>query len=355
MASKKASENRSISGAYKTPQSEFPVQLRLDRNEGRLPPGLAREFWTQAESAMNRYPDTSELASLIALLEGVDADRVLVTAGGDDALNRICQAFLSVGDEMVLPVPTFEMLERYCLLAGGRPVCVPWSGDAFPLDAVAEKIGSRSRLVAVVSPNNPTGSVITEEQLLKLANQNPEVTFIVDLAYTEFAGVDLTPIALELPNAIVVKTFSKAWGMAGLRVGYAIAHPETIERLRAVGNPYSVTGLSAAIVCKQLSGQSDWMNRYVERIRVERERLTAWFRERAVTVRSSQANFVLASFGNAEAVWLDLARQGIAVRRFERPAELESSLRITLPGSEEDYEILEQSLANCDFQPGTNR
>jgi len=340
-------------GAYSTPQSGFPVRLRLDRNEGRLPPQLGEQFWDQAQSLLNRYPDTSDLGSLIARREGVGPDRILVTAGGDDALNRICQAFLTFDDEMILPVPTFEMLERYCRLAGGVPVCVPWTGDDYPLNEVVGNIGSRTKLVAVVSPNNPTGSVIAESQLTELAGKNADVTVVVDLAYTEFADIDLTAVALELPNVIVVKTFSKAWGMAGLRVGYAIARPEIIERLRGVGNPYSVSGISAAIVARQLEQPDDWVNEYVDRIRIERKQLTGWLGERGIVTRPSQANFVLASFADAQAVWVEFARQGIAVRRFERPDELQLSLRITLPGSEGEFALLVQALTNCESIQGT--
>ncbi len=334
-------------GAYRTPQSAFPVRLRLDRNEGRLPPELAAQFWQQSASLLNRYPDTSELAALVAMREGIDTTCVLITAGGDDALNRICQTYLSADDEMVLPVPTFEMLERYCLLAGGKPVFVPGNEDEFPTDDVLKRVTSRTKLMAIVSPNNPTGSVISETELRRIAAANPDVILIVDLAYTEFADVDLSSVATKLTNAIVIKTFSKAWGMAGLRVGCAIARPNIIERLGAVGNPYPVAGLSAAIVAQRLKLPADWIDEHVSRIRHERERLTLLLRERGIVVRSSQANFVLATFEDAHAVWLDLARQGIAVRRFERPQELHSSLRITLPGSVEEFQMLHQALVNC--------
>jgi histidinol-phosphate aminotransferase len=320
--------------------------LRLDKNEGRLPPGFADAVADALSEDLSRYPDMDGLRNLLAERHAVDARQVLVTAGGDDALLRICLSHLRGGGEMILATPTFEMLARYATMAGGTVVNVPWDWtvDApFPMEAMLACINARTRLIAVVSPNNPTGMVVTAADLQRLSEQAPDATLIVDLAYDEFANQNLHALATRLPNTVVVRTFSKAWGMAGLRVGYALAAPSLIERLAAHGNPYAVSRLSAGIVSRVLKSASD-IGPYVEAVRSERTRLTQWLRSHGARVCSSEANFVLASFSQTSQVWQRLADNGISVRKFPADSPLAEWLRITLPGNAGDYAELVRGL-----------
>jgi histidinol-phosphate aminotransferase len=179
-----------------------------------------------------RYPQTAGLQAELAERFGVGSDQVLVTAGGDDSLARICQAFVDPGSEVLLPTPTFEMIAKYALLAGGVLREVPWGLNDFPVDDILRSVSAQTRMVAVVSPNNPTGSVVRATELERLIRELPQVLLLVDLAYAEFAAEDLTSVALAASNTIVVRTFSKAWGLAGLRVGYALGTRPSIEALR---------------------------------------------------------------------------------------------------------------------------
>lgn len=326
--------------------TDCPVRLRLDRNEGTLPDVIRDELMMKACRDLNRYPDTVELTRLIARREGVDAGQILVTAGGDDALGRFCSAFLRTGDELILPSPTFEMIEFYGVLSGGNPVYVPWKSDGFPVQDIIRRVHTKTAAIAVVSPNNPTGQIIEPHELRQLADAAADATILVDLAYNEFADADLTPVALACPNALIVKTFSKAWGLAGLRVGFAIGQPELIQQMKAAGNPYPVSSMSIALISSLLQMPDDWLAESVGRVRNRRVRLAGWLNERGIRTIESQANFVLADFANAHRVWLSLAKLGIAVRRFEKPESVQSSLRITVPGNETDFQMLTDTLTS---------
>lgn len=331
---------------YEVPKPAAVIDLHLDGNEGPAPPaGLLSILTELGPEALRRYPSKHALEAQLAARFGVEPGQVLVTAGGDDALDRACRAVLGPGRDLILPVPTFEMLERYPPLVGADIVPIPWPSGPYPTTEVLAAIGPQAGAIAVVTPNNPTGAVATADDLARLSAGAPRVLLIVDLAYTEFADEDLMDATLRLPNAVAVRSFSKAWGLAGLRVGYAIGRPQTIAWLRAAGSPYPTSGLSLALAARQLSTGVERMHAFVQRVRREREELLARLRACGADALPSQGNFVLARFQDAERVQLELARQGIAVRRFPGRPGLEGSLRITCPGEAAAFARLCAALA----------
>jgi histidinol-phosphate aminotransferase len=193
-------------------------------------------------------------------------------------------------------------------------------------------------VIAVVTPNNPTGLVARADDLEVLSRAAPGALLIVDLAYTEFADRDLTEVALALPNAVVIRTLSKAWGLAGARVGYAAGPKEVIAWMRAAGGPYAVSAVSLEIARRRLTMGDDGVRRFVDRIRFERGQLRKVLLSCGARVLESQANFVLARVSDAPGVRERLAQRGIAVRAFGARAGLEDALRITCPGNERDFE-----------------
>lgn len=335
---------------YSSPSQPRPIDLKLDANEGPAPSSVLLE-WLQPRGSelLRRYPSASALESQIAARNGVDPSRVIVTAGADDALERIARAVLAPGREAILTTPTFEMLGRYVKLAGGEAVESPWLDEPFDVDAIESKIGPRTAAIFVVTPNNPTGQVISSEAIRRLSASIPAGLLVVDLAYTEYAEEDLTEVVLSLPNAVAVRTFSKAWGLAGLRVGYAIGPVEVIGWLRAAGHPYAVSGPSLAIASSWYEAGRSRVDASVRRVRLERRELVAHLRDLGLTSIESQANFVLARFDDprltAHLVADLLASQGIAVRRFPSGSVLESYLRITLPGDATSFNRLCAALA----------
>jgi histidinol-phosphate aminotransferase len=352
-------------GAFCSPPRPPEIDLFLDSNEGPQPPegwpADCRAALLQAvESCLLRsYPDAGAFQARWADRLGVAPERLLVTAGGDEATDRVCRAFLCPGREILLPVPTFEMLGHYAALTGAKTVELPWApGEPYPIERVLERVTARTAVIAVVSPNNPTGAIATAEDLRRLAAAAPHAVILVDQAYVEFAGpeCDLLPVAMEIPGVVVLRTLSKAWGLAGLRIGCAIGAPEIIGRLRTAGCVFPVAAPSMAIAeaflgLSAAAGAQTWGAGYLSRVAHERRRL-----QRMISAFSgaeawpSHANFVLARFsGDPDAMSLHAAlwRSGISVRRMLpvwRAWSLDNCLRITCPGDLRQFDRLSGEL-----------
>jgi histidinol-phosphate aminotransferase len=323
------------------------IDLALDANEGVAPSDLASMLRGVDRETLRRYPSVRGLETAFAAGWGVAADRVIVTAGADDALERICRAWLDPGRTAILTKPTFSMLWRYVAMNEGTRAEVEWMDGAFPTrNVIALGRDIDPAIVFIVSPNNPTGNVATWEDVRMISDAFPGAVVVLDQAYAEFADEDLTARALELNNVIVTRTLSKAYGLAGLRVGYAIGSEQLISPLRVVGHPYPVSGLSVAVATAAIAGDQGGMRSSVAQVIVERRRLGMFLHERGVWCVPSQANFVLGRFsGTAERVRHGLAERGISVRGFGDEPVLCDCLRITCPGNEGAYQRLLAALA----------
>src|SRR5207237_753158 len=230
--------------AYRRPTAPGPALLRLDSNEGVLPPqALLAQLAAADPELLRRYPEVSALEAALAARLDVPPERVIVTAGADEAIDRACRAFLEPGKSVLLPDPCFDMFERCAALAGGTLVRVPWRDGPFPLDRFLGHLDARTGVVVVVSPSNPTGAVATLADVRRLAAAAPNALLVIDHVYVEYADEDLTPGLLDLANVLVLRTFSKAWGLAGCRVGYA------------AGSPYVIGVLRAAVVVRDFPGR----------------------------------------------------------------------------------------------------
>lgn len=317
--------------AYKVPRHPAPIDLFLDGNEGLSPPPEVLGWLADAPvDVVRRYPSARDLEARLAQLHGVDPAQVMVAAGGDDAIDRLCRAVLCEGRSLLLPVPTFEMIARYARLAGADVVELPWGDAPYPAAEVARRVDERTGLVALVSPNNPTGGVATVDDLHTVAATGALV--LVDLAYVEFGDDALFQAALALPNAVVIRTLSKAWGLAGLRVGYAVGPAPVIDAMRAAGAPYAVSGPSVYLAGRWLEAGEGAMRAFVEEVKQERSELVEVLSSLGVAAAPSEANFV---FGRTpRALWVRdaMAGLGVGVRAFPQKPGLEDALRVTVPG-----------------------
>jgi histidinol-phosphate aminotransferase len=313
------------------------VDLALDGNEGPPPTAdpLAGFDAAARTRLVNRYPSAAALQELWASKFRVTPAQLRVTAGADEAIDRIIRTYVGPGREMLTTNPTFEMFARYCALAGGRYVDVPWVDEALPVEALLGRVTPGTGLIAIASPNNPTGTAATGADLARVADGAPDAVVLADLAYVEFADEDPTPLLLTRPNVLVTRTLSKAHGLAGLRVGCAIGPARLIGWLAAAGNPYPVSAVSIAAAAAWLGrGPDEDVSASVEMVRRERQALTDTLASLGVAVLPSQGNFVLARFSDARAVWEGLAERGIGVRWFAGRKGLEDALRIACPGNE---------------------
>jgi len=330
--------------AYSHPLSDSPIDLDLSRNEGQPPLVSLLSCISNESSLVSRYPETSALRESIRELHGVETDQVLVTAGADDALFRCFLAHMGPGRKAVATYPSFVMIPRYVEQVGGRLVEVPWWQGAFPIEAVIDAISDDTDIVFVVSPNNPTGAVIDEAALRELAASAR--LLVLDAVYEEFADRGLTRAALEMENVVVIRTLSKAWGLAGLRVGYVLGSTELVTELAAYGNPYAVSGLSASLAHARLNDR-DEVAEFVGNVRSQRDTLAGILESHGIVTLPSQANFVLARFDAPEWVLSAAASLGVALRRFPERPGLEDYLRITLPGDQPRFERLVHTLLSA--------
>lgn len=310
--------------------------LRLDRNEGAAATGLEKALESLAAEDLRRYPDATDLERLIAQRHSVHADRVLVTAGADEALDRICRAYLGPEQRAVLLAPAFEMTETYVALSGAEVTRVSWLTGDLPVDAVVDAARQSADVVFVATPANPTGLAASEAALDALAKALPEAIVCVDLAYVEYADADPTQRLLGRGNVVVTRTLSKAWGLAGLRVGYSVASARVSALLRESGGPYSVAAPSLALAAARLTSTSAArdLESSRDRVRSERDALLRAFELAGARATPSQANFVLGRVGDAPFVSSALASLGFAVRTFDRPGLLDA-VRVTCPQQEQ--------------------
>lgn len=335
---------------YKVPRHPAPIDLYLDSNEGLEPPAEALSWLREAGvDVLRRYPSAAAIEAKLAALHGVDPACVMVSAGGDDCIDRLCRAVLCEGRTLVLPVPTFEMIPRYARLAGGAVIDVPWGDDGYPVEGVLAQIDERTGLVAMVSPNNPTGQVATVADLERVAASG--ATLLVDLAYVEFGDDALFRAALACPHAVVTRTLSKAWGLAGLRVGYAVGPAEIISAMRAAGGPYAVSGPSLYLASRWLDAGGDAMRAFVAEVRRERADLVGLLGDLGARAAPSEANFVF--LRARDALWLRdaMAGLGVGVRAFPGKPGLDDALRVTVPGVASQYDRLARGLRAA-LRPG---
>lgn len=333
-----------------SPRSPQPgVDLFLDANEGRPFESALERMASMDGTSLARYPSFVELEASIARFWKVDAGRVVCTAGGDEAIARVCATRLAPGAKALVFEPAFAMFGAYARGRGAEVVALPWyDSDNFPLAEALETVrGCPSLgLVCLANPSNPTGAALGRTEAMSLARACEEagVAFLFDAAYAEFADDDPTGVVSTVESAYVVRTFSKAYGLAGLRVGYVLA-PTCCEadKLRAAGSPYPSSPLAAELASTSLEDR-DGLAGSVQRVLTERADLFDVLTASGARAVPSQANFVFARVADAPGLVRALAERGIAIRGFEESPGLADAVRITCPGDERDYARLRDAL-----------
>lgn len=320
--------------------------LRLHANESSW-----RAAWDETDDGLNRYPDPRPAALLEALaaLYSVPAEAVLATRGSDDAIDLLVRAFCRAGEDAVLVCPpTFGMYSVAARLQGAAVVEVPLKRD-FALDAaaVASAASARSnvKLVFLCSPNNPTGNTIapaTVERLCRTLQGRSMV--VVDEAYIEFARFEgLASRLAALPNLVLLRTISKAWGLAGARIGAILAAPELVTALRGLAPPYPLPSLAVEAALRRLQpAELAGARRRTAGVVQRRERLAAELRSLPEVKRvwPSEGNFLLVRFADASGAMSACEAAGILVRDFSSRPRLRGCLRITVGTAAENRRLL---------------
>lgn len=298
---------------------------KISSNENPYPPlpsvlAVVRE----AAGAMNRYPDmaVTELTAAIAAVLRVPVEHVATGTGSVGVLGQIIQATCDPGDEVVYPWRSFEAYPIVTALAGARSTQVGLDEHArHRLDAMHAAVTERTKVVLVCTPNNPTGPIVTHAELERFLDAVPSrVLVVIDEAYLEFVVDADAPRSLELyrerPNVVVLRTFSKAYGLAGLRVGYAVAHEPVASALRKTAVPFGVNSLAQAAAVASLQA-FDELKARVDALVAERTRVLEALRGQGWSIPDSQANFVWFPLGERSAAFAQAAQDaGLMLRQY---------------------------------------
>jgi histidinol-phosphate aminotransferase len=295
-----------------------------------------------------RYPERGPVEATVAEFLGIASPELLLTNGVDEAIHLLCETYLEAGDEALIVVPTYSMYRIYAMAAGAKLVSVPTSKEfLFPADDVCGRISPRTRLIAIANPNNPTGTVVPREDLLRIARSAPNAAVLVDEAYFEFYGQSMLGAGNGFANLFLTRTFSKAYGMAGLRVGVLVGNAEQMRAVRRVSSPYNVNAVALACLPQALGDQA-YIERYVAEVRESRTRLEQALESLGLQFWPSQANFVLVRVGAATSFVEHMRRRGILVRDRSTDHGCEGCVRITLGPREHADRLLTALQETCD-------
>ncbi len=338
--------------------------LRLDFNENTVgcSPRVLEKLQRMTADDFTKYPERQVVEAAVAEFLKVSATETLLTNGVDEAIHLLCQTYLGSGDEALIVAPTYSMYRIYAMAAGANVISVPLEKNfSFPLTELKERITFRTRLIAIANPNNPTGTVATRDQLLELVHAAPEAAVLVDEAYFEFYGQTMLECRNESPNLFVARTFSKAYGMAGLRVGVLIGDAEQMPAVRRVCSPYNVNAVALACVPEAIQDQS-YLAEYVEGVLVARARLQNMLAASGIECWNSEANFVLLRVGSSKADSAKLVeqmrRRGILVRDRSSDQGCEGCVRITVGPREHADRLLtalQATIEECGVALGVSR
>jgi histidinol-phosphate aminotransferase len=307
--------------------------LRLDFNENTLaasPKVIERLRETTAEG-LTKYPEREGVERIAAAHFGLAADQVLLTNGVDEAIHLVCAAFLEEDDEALIQTPTFFMYEVSAAMMTGRVVKVQADASlAFPLERFVQAITPRTKLVVVCSPNNPTGAVVRRDDLLAICAAAPQAVVMVDEAYYHFYGETVMQDVGKVPNLLVARTFSKAYGLASLRIGMLAGPVELMRYVRKVSSPYNVNGV--ALDCLPVALADDaYVQWYVGEVHAGRARMMDGLRALGVEFFPSEANFVLMKIGPKHAELVKAMRaRGVLLRDRSADPGCSGYVRITI-------------------------
>jgi histidinol-phosphate aminotransferase len=317
--------------------------LRLDFNENTAgcSPRVLQKLRALDGETLARYPVREPGERAVAAAFGVSPDELLLTNGTDEAIHLICETYLEPGDEALVVVPTFAMYEIYAAATGARIVSIP-AGESFtfPTADVLAAITGRTRFIAVANPNNPTGAFASLPDLADIAKSVPDAALLVDEAYFEFCGETMAPQWRELPNLFVSRTFSKAYGMAGLRIGVLMGNTDQMRVLRRASSPYNLNSVALACLPKAVADK-DFIRSYIDQALDGRRQLESELELWGIRFWPSRANFVLMYLGEQRKEFISAMRaRGILVRDRSSDYCCHDCIRITVGIREHNQRLL---------------
>ncbi len=331
--------------------------LRLDFNENTFGPSprVMERLRAVTAEGLTKYPEREPVERIVAKHFGLEAEQVLLTNGVDEAIHLMCCAFLEAGDEALIATPSFFMYDVSVQMMTSNLRKVQSDASlGFPFERFMAAITDRTKLIIVASPNNPTGAVVSREHLLAIAAAAPHAVLMVDEAYYHFDGASVMSDLATVSNLIVARTFSKAYGLANLRIGMLAGNAELLKYVKKVSSPYNVNGV--ALDCLSVAIEDEaYLAWYVEQVRTGRERMMGGLAELGVPYFPSAANFVLMKIGPKHKELVAAMRaHGVLLRDRSTDPGCDGFVRITI-GLEEHVErgleALRASLDDIGWEP----
>ncbi len=328
---------------YDPKRAPIEIDLTDNTNLWGIPPTAERVLRESVSSVVTRYPSlyAGELKAALAEYAGVTSDMIVTGCGSDDVLDSAMRAFANPGERVMSSLPSFAMVPIFA-----RMNDLEWTGVTERADHsldVEQLLSTPSKVLYVCSPNNPTGCVTPMSVIRTLAERFMGV-LVIDEAYIEFGGESAVSLVREFPRVLVVRTLSKAFGLAGLRVGYAIGQPSLVLEVEKSRGPYKVNALAEAMAVAALRGDMEWVRAHVALAVTLRDRLADELRNRGYAPLPSGANFVCVAVPDCVAVGQAMRARGVAVRPFPGLPHIGDALRFSVG----PWPLLERCLAAFD-------
>lgn len=336
---------------YKGVDTSNVICLATNENSYALSQDIQERLYKEINFT-NRYPkiDNEELKQLIADRYNVKSDNIIIGAGSDELITLTALKFVNNGDNTIMSDPSFFRYKDVTELAGGNCKLVKGTDFHHDLKAIKESIDDKTKIVFICNPNNPTGTFIPSAEIESFVKDIPkDIIVVVDEAYFDFVYPKTNQSSVKLiekyPNVLIFKTFSKFFGLAALRIGYAIGNKNVIEGINRLRSPYNVSSLAQAAAIEVLKNNDFFDNIYYEEIRKERQYYYDSFKELDIEYIPSQANFIFAKFGEECEKWCEQLQSSNIIIRPCRMFGYTEYVRISI-GNEAENKILIEVLKN---------
>ncbi len=319
--------------------------IRLDFNENTVgcSPNVLEAMRKISADEIATYPEYSKFKRKLANYLGIKEDELMVNNATDESIMVIMQTYIEKGDEVILPVPTFAMFRFYAQLMEAKLNEILYNKDlSFPTDKVLSSISKKTKLVILCNPNNPTGTPIKKEDVIKIiqkAEANSSLV-LLDEAYVQYNKSTCIDLIDKYKNLVIIQTFSKAYGMAGLRLGYAIADKEIMKNLLKAASPYSVNTMATAAGSAAIDDQ-EFVKNYVKEVEKSKKIIYRELKKLGIKAYPTAANFLVAYFGkNAKRIADELKKNGVLVRDRSNYPLLKGCLRIGIGTMEQTNQLI---------------
>jgi histidinol-phosphate aminotransferase len=337
--------------------NQQPYRIKLDANESpfNLPLAVREKLseFIKNDPQLNLYPDTDsiQLRKTISEHWNVDADGIIVGTGSDQLIQVMTNVFVGVGDKVIYPVPSFGMYRDSCLIAGGTPVkyiLEPNEKFEYSKETIIDAYEKEQpKIIYICNPNNPTGNIMSIVDILEVVKYCTNSVVVVDEAYAEFCDTTVIPYVKEYENLLVLRTFSKAYGLAGIRCGYSISCKKLADAINLTRPPYNISSLSQYIAQLVLFDKQE-INKNIEYLIEQREWMIGKLAKiKGVEVYKSYANFILVKVYNCSEVYKKLCEKGLFIRTFGQAPLLAGCLRISIGTNEQNTIFLDELSTIC--------